>query len=144
MPSKYSIKDLELISGIKAHTLRIWEQRYKILQPERTSTNIRYYSNDDMRRIMNIALLNNNSYKISGIARLNDAALIQEVEKFLSNYKNESDQVENLVLCLMDMNEQRFERTVNNSIVHFGFENTMEKIIFPFLRHLGDLWQVGM
>ena len=144
MSSKYSIKDLERISGIKAHTLRIWEQRYEILNPERTSTNIRYYSSADLKRILNISLLNNNGYKISNIARLSDDVLLQEVEKFLNNYKKESDQVDSLVLCLMDMNEERFEKTINNSIVHFGFENTMEKIIFPFLRHLGNMWQVGM
>lgn len=144
MSSKYSIKDLERISGIKAHTLRIWEQRYDILNPERTSTNIRYYSSADLKRILNISLLNNNGYKISNIAKLSDDVLLQEVEKFLNNYKKESDQVDSLVLCLMDMNEERFEKTINNSVVHFGFENTMEKIIFPFLRHLGNMWQVGM
>ena len=144
MSSRYTIKDLERISGIKAHTLRIWEQRYDILNPQRTDTNIRYYSGADLKKILNISLLNNNGYKISNIAKLNDDSLLGEVEKFLNNYRNESDQVESLVLCLMDMNEERFEKTINNSIVHFGFENTMEKIVFPFLKHLGDLWQVGV
>lgn len=144
MSTRYSIKDLERISGIKAHTLRIWEQRYDILSPERTNTNIRYYSGADLKKILNISLLNNNGYKISNIARLSDDTLLGEVEKFLNNYKNESDQVESLVLCLMDMNEERFEKTINNSIVHFGFENTIEKVVFPFLKHLGDLWQIGI
>ena len=69
MSSKYSIKDLERLTGIKAHTLRVWEQRYEILRPERTDTNIRFYNNDDLRRILNISLLNNNGYKISAIAK---------------------------------------------------------------------------
>ncbi|MEI8135959.1 MAG: MerR family transcriptional regulator, partial [Bacteroidota bacterium] len=75
MTSKYSIKDLERLTGIKAHTLRIWEQRYEILRPERTETNIRYYSNSDLRRILNISLLNNNGYKISNIAKLSEPAI---------------------------------------------------------------------
>ena len=81
MSSKYSIKDLERLTGIKAHTLRIWEQRYEILRPERTDTNIRFYNNDDLRRILNISLLNNNGYKISAIAKLNESAVFQEAEK---------------------------------------------------------------
>jgi MerR family transcriptional regulator, light-induced transcriptional regulator len=144
MPSKYSIKDLERLSGIKAHTLRIWEQRYDILRPERSETNIRYYSNSDLKRILNISLLNNNGHKISKIAALNDEEIVKEVEKLLNNYNKESDQIENLVLCLMDFNEERFDKTITNSVIHFGFENTMEKIVFPFLKHLGNMWQVGM
>lgn len=144
MPTKYSIKDLERVSGIKAHTLRIWEQRYEILNPERTETNIRYYSNADLKRILNISLLNNNGYKISNIAKLSDESLVQEVEKFLGSYKDESHQIDNLVLCLMDMDEFRFESTINNSIQHFGFENTIEKVVFPFLRHMGNMWLTGL
>lgn len=144
MPAKYSIKDLERLSGIKAHTLRIWEQRYAILRPERSDTNIRYYSNGDLKRILNISLLNNNGHKISKIASLSDEEIIREVEKLLNNYNKESDQIENLVLCVMDFNEERFDKTITNSVIHFGFENTMEKIVFPFLKHLGNMWQVGM
>lgn len=144
MPAKYSIKDLERLSGIKAHTLRIWEQRYAILRPERSETNIRHYSNGDLKRILNISLLNNNGHKISKIASLSDEDLVKEAEKLLNNYNNESDQIENLVLCLMDFNEDRFDKTITNSVIHFGFENTIEKIVFPFLKHLGNMWQVGM
>jgi DNA-binding transcriptional MerR regulator len=144
MSSKYSIKDLERLTGIKAHTLRIWEQRYEILRPERTDTNIRFYNNDDLRRILNISLLNNNGYKISAIAKLNESAVFQEAEKFLNSYTKESDQIENLMLCLMDLNEERFEKVINNSAHKFGFENAIEKIIFPFVKHLGNMWQAGM
>lgn len=144
MPAKYSIKDLERLSGIKAHTLRIWEQRYEILRPERSDTNIRYYNNGDLKRILNISLLNNNGHKISKIASLSDEDISKEAEKLLNNYGKESDQIENLILCLMDFNEDRFDKTITNSVIHFGFENTMEKIVFPFLKHLGNMWQVGM
>ena len=144
MPSKYSIKDLERLTGIKAHTLRIWEQRYEILNPERTDTNIRYYSNTDLKRILNISLLNNNGYKISSIAKLSHDHLLQAVGKILNNCLRESDQIENLVLCMMDLDEEKFEKIITRSILNFGFENTIEKIIFPFLRHLGNIWQVGI
>lgn len=142
MPSKYSIKDLELMSGIKAHTLRIWELRYNILKPERTGTNIRYYNSADLRRILNISILNKNGYKISNIADLSDEIIVQEVEKFLNNYLKEDNKIESLYISLLDLNEDRFESTINNSIQNFGFENTIEKIIFPFLKHLGNMWQL--
>ena len=87
MSSKYSIKDLERLTGIKAHTLRILEQRYEILQPKRTDTNIRYYNNDDVKRILNISLLNNNGYKISNIAKLSEPEIFNEAEKYLNTYK---------------------------------------------------------
>lgn len=131
------------MSGIKAHTLRIWELRYKILKPERTTTNIRYYNNADLRRILNISILNKNGYKISNIAGLSDEVLISEVEKHLNDYLKESNKVESLYLALLDMDEARFESIINNSILNLGFESTIEKIVFPFLRHLGNMWQVG-
>ncbi len=143
MSTKYSIKDLERISGIKAHTLRIWEQRYDILSPKRTITNIRYYNDADLKKVINVSLLNNNGYKISFIAKLNHENLITEVEKFFNDYKKESLQIESLVISLLNMDEDRFENTINKSIIHFGFENTIEKIIFPFIQHMGNMWQSG-
>lgn len=140
MQAKFSIKDLERISGIKAHTLRIWEQRYEILNPERTDTNIRFYTNADLKRLLNISLLNNHGHKISNIALLSENALAEEVNKIFNSFKEESAQVDNLTLALMDLNEEKFETTINNSILHFGFENTMEKIVFPFLRQMGNMW----
>ena len=131
------------MSGIKAHTLRIWEQRYNILKPERTETNIRYYSNADLRRILNISILNKNGHKISGIAGLNEQDLVKEVEKYLNNYLNESNQIERLYISLLDLNEARFESILNNAIINIGFESTIERIVFPFLKHLGNMWQVG-
>lgn len=142
--SKYSIKDIERLSGIKAHTVRIWEQRYDILKPARTDTNIRTYDDEDLKRILNISLLNNNGYKISSIAKLSDMELVDEVNKVLSSSSKESLQVDTLVLCLLNMDEARFESTVNNSILQFGFESTVENVLFPFLRQLGNMWQVGI
>lgn len=144
LTSKYSIKDIERLSGIKAHTVRIWEQRYDILKPARTDTNIRTYDDEDLKRILNISLLNNNGYKISSIAKLSDMQLVDEVNKVLSSSSKESLQVDTLVLCLLNMDEARFETTVNNSVLQFGFESTVENVFFPFLRQLGNMWQVGI
>lgn len=143
MSSEYSIKDLELLSGIKAHTLRIWEQRYNILKPERTDTNIRFYTNADLKRILNISILNKNGYKISNIAVLDDDVLILEAEKFLNIHVKDSNKLESLYLCLVELNELKFEDIINKSIIEIGFENTIEKVVFPFIRHLGNLWQLG-
>lgn len=144
MPAKYSIKDLERLSGIKAHTLRIWEQRYDLLHPQRTDTNIRYYSNEDLKKILNVSLLNQHGYKISNIASLSEDNLYREAEKLLNRFEKESDQVENLMLALLDWDESIFEGHVQDSIRHFGLENTLEKILFPFLRQLGNMWQAGI
>lgn len=144
MSTQYAIKDLERLSGIKAHTLRIWEQRYGILKPERTDTNIRYYTSEDLKRILNISLLNNNGFKISKIAKLPDAELVKQAQSILNNYTKESDQIDNLILCMMEMNESKFEKIISNCIIHFGFESTIEKIVFPFMRQIGNMWQVGM
>ena len=144
MSTKYTIKDLERVSGIKAHTLRIWEQRYDILIPKRTITNIRYYNDADLKKVLNVSLLNNNGLKISSIAKLNHESLVVEVEKLLNDYKKESLQIESLVICMLNMDEARFEKIINNSILHFGFENTIEKILFPFIQHMGNMWQTGI
>ncbi|MBL7902226.1 MAG: MerR family transcriptional regulator [Bacteroidia bacterium] len=144
MAVKFSIKDLERLSGVKAHTLRIWEQRYELLQPRRTSTNIRYYNNEDLKKILNVSLLNSHGYKISSIAGLTNENLSKEAGKLLHKFENESDQIEGLMVSLLDWDEAKFEETIKNAITHFGLENTIEKIVFPFLRQLGNMWQVGV
>lgn len=144
MTSQYAIKDLERLSGIKAHTLRIWEQRYGILKPDRTDTNIRFYSANDLKKILNISLLNNNGFKISKIAKLKDDEVIKLSQSILNNYTKESDQIDNLIVCMMEMNESKFEKVISNCILHFGFENTFEKILFPFMRQIGSMWQTGI
>jgi len=144
VPAQYAIKDLERLSGIKAHTLRMWELRYGILKPERSCTNIRCYTTDDLKRILNISLLNNNGYKISRIATFMDEELVRHAQAILNKFSKESDQIDNLVLCMMEMNELKFDQTVSSCITHFGFEATMENIVFPFIRHVGSMWQLGI
>lgn len=139
----YSIKDLEHLSGIKAHTLRVWEQRYNILQPRRTETNIRYYDDADLKLILNISLLNDNGYRISQIAKMTPEQLSQEVINLTErNYKH-PDQVQALTIAMVDLDEERFEKILGTNILQHGFEKTMIQVIFPFMTRVGYLWQTG-
>ena len=141
--SSYSIKDLEQLSGIKAHTLRIWEQRYNFIIPKRTETNIRYYDDEDLKLILNVSLLRENGYKISKIAEMDKEQLTQAVLDITEKNSSFSDQIHSLVLAMIDLDEDRFEKIMSTNILQTGFENTMFNIIFPFLSKIGVLWQTG-
>jgi DNA-binding transcriptional MerR regulator len=139
----YSIKDLEKLSGIKAHTLRIWEKRYGIITPMRTQTNIRYYQDDDLRRLLNITLLNRYGHKISKIACMSDEEINQHVAA-LSDQMNEHDtQMDALTISMIEMNEQKFHAVLNRNIREMGFERTMTDVVYPFLDKLSLLWFTG-
>lgn len=140
MIGKYSIKDLESLSGIKAHTLRIWEQRYGILQPERTDTNIRLYSNDDLKRILNVSTLNKNGLKISKIASLNESELNDAVKKLTITSDDKNSLIDGLIVAMVDLNEDMFHRIVSVNTVNEGFEKTITDVIFPFLKKIGLMW----
>ena len=143
MPT-YSIKDLENLTGIQAHTIRIWEQRYNLLSPERTPTNIRLYSDKDLRKLLSVGLLNNNGLKISKIARLSDndiaGAVLQLSES--DDSKLES-QIESLKLIMVDMNESKFEKLFGHLVVQMGFEETIMNVFVPFFKRLNFLWQTS-
>ena len=141
--STYSIKDLEQLSGIKAHTLRIWEQRYNLLQPKRTDTNIRYYDDDDLKLILNVALLNDNGVKISKIASMAPNELREEVMKLTDRSFTHDDQIHALTICMIEMDEERFDKILSTNILKLGFEQTMLNIIYPFMSKIGVLWQTG-
>jgi DNA-binding transcriptional MerR regulator/methylmalonyl-CoA mutase cobalamin-binding subunit len=141
--STYSIKDLEQLSGIKAHTLRIWEQRYNLLSPKRTDTNIRYYDDDDLKLILNVALLNDNGYKISKIAGMAMEEMREEVVKLTERSLTHDDQIHALTICMIEMDEERFDKVLSTNILKIGFEQTMMNIIYPFMSKIGVLWQTG-
>ncbi|GAB4035364.1 MerR family transcriptional regulator [Spirosoma gilvum] len=141
--SSYSIKDLEQLSGIKAHTLRIWEQRYAILAPQRTDTNIRTYDDQDLKLVLNIALLKDHGYKISEISKLSQEDLANEVLKISDKQLNYPDQIQALTLAMIDLDEERFEKIMNANTLQFGFENTILNIVYPFLSRIGTLWVTG-
>jgi DNA-binding transcriptional MerR regulator len=139
----YSIKDLERLSGVKAHTIRIWEKRYKIIEPNRTNTNIRQYNDDDLKKILNISILKSNGYKISEIASLSNTELSDHVLSLTSNAKHYETQINNLILSMIELDDKKFDKILTNSTVRLGFEDTIVYIIYPFLEKIGILWQIG-
>jgi len=141
--STYSIKDLEKLSGIKAHTIRIWEQRYHLIEPQRTKTNIRYYTDDDLVKLMNISVLNLNGYKISKIALLTYQQIGAIMIQLNDNTPTISTQAESLVMAMLDLNELRFNQVFEKSVENQGFEATIEQVMFPFLEKIGVLWLAG-
>lgn len=141
--SNYSIKDLEQLSGIKAHTLRIWEQRYSLLNPKRTETNIRYYDDEDLKRILNVAMLNAKGIKISKIAAMSARDISQAIIRFSDQSVDHHDQIQALTLCMIELDEDRFEKVLSTNILKLGFEETVLEVIYPFLSKIGILWQTG-
>ena len=136
----FTIKDLENLSGIKAHTIRIWEQRYAFIKPQRTQTNIRYYTNEELKKILNISLLNKYGYKISHINKMS-ATEIQEKIISLSNLQAQQERIVNdMIQFMVDMNIDAFEDVLDNYITARGFDKAITQIIFPFLERIGILW----
>lgn len=141
--SNYSIKDLEQLSGIKAHTLRIWEQRYSIVTPKRTDTNIRFYDDEDLKRILNVAMLNAHGMKISKIAKMNCNEISEEIIRLTDLSLDHNDQIQALTICMIEMDEDRFEKVLSTNIIKLGFEDTILKVVYPFLTKIGILWLTG-
>ena len=138
--NSFTIKDLENLSGIKAHTIRIWEQRYSFIKPERTGTNIRYYSNEELKKILNVALLNKYGYKISHIDKMNEGEI---KEKILSLSQMEAQQeriVNDLIQSMVDIDIEKVEIILDKFIAARGIERAITQIIFPFLEKIGILW----
>lgn len=138
--AKYSIKELERISGIKAHTLRIWEKRFELLNPERTDTNIRYYSDDDLKKLLNVTLLCNSGEKISNVASLTDEEMCEAIQGLESNGMMKEKRVDDFVKSMLDVDEVAFVKTFDNCINDLGFHDTIINVIFPFLTKVGILW----
>ncbi len=141
--ASYSIKELENLSGIKAHTIRIWEKRYGIINPARTDTNIRYYSDNNLKRLLNIAILNRYGMRISSISKLSEIELTEKVINVSSDTSNAESNVENLIVAMVEMDESKIDRIFSRYIMHEGFEKSVTKIIFPFFEKIGLLWQTG-
>ncbi len=138
----YSIKELSLLSGIKAHTIRIWEKRYNMFSPNRTDTNIRRYSDEDLRLALNIVLLQNMGYKISRIARLSSDEVSSLVSKG-NQYATPPPVPESLFLHAMNLEKDRFAAKIQETIDDKGLEWTFENLIVPFQKRMGMLWQAG-
>jgi len=136
----FTIRDIENLSGIKAHTIRIWEQRYSFLKPQRSDTNIRYYTNDELRIILNIALLNKYGYKISRIDKMSREVMFENVLALTDALAKENLTVNRLLECMIEFNVELLENILNNCIDISGIEKTILQIIFPFLDKVGILW----
>lgn len=139
----YSIKDLEYLSGIKAHTIRIWEKRYGLLDPNRTDTNIRSYSDDDVRKILNVALLVKNGYKISNVAGFDNLKIQAEVLRINNNSNDPDKSIDQLIFFTLNFDVVEFERFLDKLIAKNGISRTMQNVVFPFFDRVGILWQTG-
>lgn len=139
---EYKIKDIERLTGIRAHTIRIWEKRYGILKPERSETKIRKYTDEDIRHILNISILNQNGYKISRIADLDDEQISQLAEEKLTENVTHTA-FENLLKALVEMDEKAFSTSFDALVKEKGLEHVFPEIVIPFLHRIGAMWQSG-
>lgn len=143
MEQYFSIRDLSVISGVKAHTIRVWEKRYNLLQPERTGSNIRQYSNQQLRKLINVTTLLDAGLKISRIAEMQPDELDQFAERVVEN-DSVSDScllhIQELVLSMQQMEEYRFEKVFSSCVLRYGLKETFIDIIYPFLKKVGIMW----
>lgn len=141
--AQYSIKELESLSGIKAHTIRIWEKRYRIVSPNRSATNIRSYSDDDLKKIMTVSLLNSHGIKISKIASLSSTEMASRVSDLSNRSTSTEVHIDRLVVAMVDLDEEVFENIINELISKHGLEYTIIEVAYPFLEKIGVLWLTG-
>ncbi|MBS1596796.1 MAG: cobalamin B12-binding domain-containing protein [Bacteroidetes bacterium] len=138
--NEFTIKDLENLSGIKAHTIRVWEQRYSFLKPQRTETNIRYYNTDELKNILNISLLHKYGYRISHIDRMDEEEVKEKIISLSFAQAQQERIVNELIQHMVDLDIDRFECVLDNYIMTRGIDKTITQIIFPFLDRIGILW----
>ena len=141
--STFSIKNLENITGIKAHTLRIWEKRYNLLHPERTDTNIRRYSLESLKKLLNITLLYNQGFKISKIAQLDENEIPILVRDIALKYSSEQISINALKLAMVNFDTVLFDVTFEELKKQYDFGFIFINIFMPLMRELGILWQTG-
>ena len=141
--NRFSIKDIEILTGIKPHTIRIWEQRYGIIKPQRTATNIRYYTENDLKLMLNVSLLNKMGFKISKITCLKPNEIEHKVLSLVEQANDADINLSALLNCMVRLDEDTFEHLLNKYLETNGLEITMTKILFPFLYRIGLLWQTG-
>ncbi len=136
----FTIKDIENLSGIKAHTIRIWEQRYSFIKPQRSETNIRYYTNEELKIILNIALLNKHGYKISSIDKMTSEKMAESVMLLTDAEAKEDLVINELLNSMISYKIDEFENLLEKHVDQAGLESTILRIIFPFLQKVGVLW----
>ena len=139
----FSIIDLENISGVKAHTIRIWEKRYNLLQPKRTETNIRHYDLHNLQKLLNISFLNNNGFKISKIAALDESELAPKTRELAFLGKSDSQAIVAFKLAMLNFNQTLFYDTYNGLLEEKTFRQIFYDVFLPLLYDLGMLWQTN-
>ena len=139
----FTIKELETLSGIKAHTIRIWEQRYQFLKPSRTSTNIRRYNNEELKTLLTVALLNKYGYKISRIDEMPPDKRTEAALKLAEPDARQEFVINELIGSMIDLKSVAFEKLLDMQIAAHGVEETVSGVIFTFLERVGILWQTN-
>ncbi len=137
----FSIKDLEHLSGIKAHTIRIWEKRYDILNPERTDTNIRTYNGENLQKLLNISFLNSHGYKISRISKMEENEINNLVKRISASSSEENRAKNSFKLAMMNFDDRLFQRTYNKLREKRTFREVFQDVFLPLLEEIGLLWQ---
>jgi len=139
--SRFSIKDLENLTGIKAHTIRIWEKRYNLLEPQRTDTNIRYYDLASFQKLLNVSYLNNNGYKISKIATVEETKIPHLVKEIASKNNIESHAINSFKFAMLNFDQALFYKTYESILEEKPFNEIFNDIFIPLLGEIGLLWQ---
>lgn len=141
--TSFSIRDMENLSGIKAHTIRIWEKRYNLFNPERTDTNIRTYSLESLQKLLNVTLLYNNGYKISKIAKLDESRIPSLVKEIVANNSEKNHALNSLKLSMLNFDQSLFLKTYNDLMEGKSFTDIFNKVFIPLMNELGILWQTN-
>jgi DNA-binding transcriptional MerR regulator len=137
----FTIRDLQNISGIKAHTIRIWEKRYNLLQPKRTDKNIRSYSHQNLTKLLNISLLNKNSFKISKIAEMSEEEIIKNARDLAFKIAINDEAINSFKLSMFQFDKTLFNETYNKLLHKITFRDVFKDVFVPFLEQIGLLWQ---
>jgi DNA-binding transcriptional MerR regulator len=140
----YSVAQVEALSGIKAHTLRIWERRYGFLKPMRTPTNIRYYTDAQLKKLLNFGILVRNGYRVSKLEKMTDQEVFDAVNSILADPESQDrDEIKGLTLAMLEMNEEEFDNIFERQVIRKGFLKTITEMIYPFLQYVGVLWNTN-
>jgi DNA-binding transcriptional MerR regulator len=140
---RYTLNDLEKLTGIMADTIRVWERRYQLIKPHRTATNRRWYDDESLKYLINVSILYRNGLKISKIAKFSESELEDKVESLAKSSFVSDTQIDSLILSMIKLNESAVNEVLLRSIINIGLEDTFTSIVFPFLRRVGIMWHTG-
>jgi DNA-binding transcriptional MerR regulator len=140
---RYTLNDLEKLTGIMADTIRVWERRYQLIKPHRTATNRRWYDDESLKYLINVSILYRNGLKISKISKFSESELEDKVESLAKSSFVSDTQIDSLILSMIKLNESAVNEVLLRSIINIGLEDTFTSIVFPFLRRVGIMWHTG-